>query len=686
MTLVRAWRAKGAALAGAAALTALALTTPAPARAAGLGVPGLLLGSQSPWVSRGADFQLRFGLTPATSTGTITATVYNPIPNRSEFVRTLADKIDEAPVGASLSAPISTLPPDAAGDRAITIGIQDPSKPRDPVRLVLPRSGVYPVRVRYTPADHSPPIDLVTHLLYLSGPVTGPLLNVAWIVPVSVSPHAGPDGTTIITQQESDRLAQLASVLDTNRNLPVVLKPTPDTLAALAATGRAQDRETLAALSRPVAGRQVVAGTYTPVSLPALLTAGLSGEASTQLTRGSDVIASTINVRADGRTWVEDGSLDDASAAFLRSVQVDQLVVPDSTLSPNPLPVTLAQPFSLSVRPATHLRTVAADPGLAAHFLDADPVLAAHQLLADLTVLYLDRPGLTRGVVIDTPRQWSPDGQFLQSFINGLTTSPLFSAVTLDTLFSDVAPATSRAEPLVRTLVPDAQISQDAASLPADSLRTTRRRLDAFGSALGPDNPLYQRLDHAFLDAESSDLKDFRQHQTQLELVNHAIAQQLALIQLPPARTITLTAHTGRLPVTILSGADYPLRVVLRVESDKMSFPGLSTTGNVTETLDLHRGNNSVDFTVRARTAGAFPLHITVLSPDQGLTLAARTFTVQSTALAGVGLALSAGAALFLALWWGRHALRGRRARRLVGTGAPPPAPRAPVAPAPARR
>jgi hypothetical protein len=419
-----------------------------------------------------------------------------------------------------------------------------------------------------------------------------------------------------------------------------------------------------------------VAGTYAPVSLPALLGAGLATEATAQLTRGNDVLASTLNIRTDGRTWVEDGPIDETTTSFLRGAQVDRLVVADASLSPNPLPVTLAQPFDLSVRPATHIRTVAADPGLAAHFLDADPVLAAHQLLADLTVLYLDRPGLTRGVVVDTPRLWAPDARFLQSFIDGLTTSPLLAAVNLDTLFSNVAPASNRGEPLVRTLVTDNQIGLDLAALPIDPLRATRHRLDAFGSALSADNTLYEGLDHALLNAQSSDLTDLRQHQVQLDRVNRAITAQLSLIQLPSARTITLTAHTGRLPVTILSGADYPLRVVLRVESDKLSFPGRpGTTGVVTQTLDLHRGNNLVDFTVRARTAGSFPLHLTLLSPDQGLTLAARTFTIQSTALAGVGLFLSVGAALFLALWWGRHALRGRRARRLVGASTPPAPP-----------
>jgi HAMP domain-containing protein len=37
--------------------------------------------------------------------------------------------------------------------------------------------------------------------------------------------------------------------------------------------------------------------------------------------------------------------------------------------------------------------------------------------------------------------------------------------------------------------------------------------------------------------------------------------------------------------------------------------------------------------------------------------------TVRSTAASGVGVMISAGAALFLAVWWGRDIRRRRRAR-----------------------
>jgi hypothetical protein len=40
--------------------------------------------------------------------------------------------------------------------------------------------------------------------------------------------------------------------------------------------------------------------------------------------------------------------------------------------------------------------------------------------------------------------------------------------------------------------------------------------------------------------------------------------------------------------------------------------------------------------------------------------------TIASTVASGVGIVLSGGALVFLALWWGKHWRTVRRARRLV--------------------
>ena len=86
----------------------------------------------------------------------------------------------------------------------------------------------------------------------------------------------------------------------------------------------------------------------------------------------------------------------------------------------------------------------------------------------------------------------------------------------------------------------------------------------------------------------------------------------------------------------------------------------------ITRKLDLVRRNETARFAVQTRASGAFPLLVTLQSPDGSLIVSHTQITVRSTAASGVGLLLSGAAGLFLLIWWGRHALHGRRARRLV--------------------
>ena len=74
---------------------------------------------------------------------------------------------------------------------------------------------------------------------------------------------------------------------------------------------------------------------------------------------------------------------------------------------------------------------------------------------------------------------------------------------------------------------------------------------------------------------------------------------------------------------------------------------------------------------VTVRASGAFPMQVTITSPDHGLPIAHTRFDVRSTAISGIGLVLTVAAGLFLALWWARHARDTRRRRSLVASNHP---------------
>jgi hypothetical protein len=587
----------------------------------------------------------------------VAVAVYRRVTSRSEFTRTLESRPRTAPLSVT-STTLSDLTTDAGGAVLIRLPVQDPNRTPEWPRLRLSEEGVYPVRVELREVGGGASLaDLVTHLVYVTPPGQGGRpLGVALVLPAHAPPAVQPDGHQELAPDAVEPLGALARSLTANPGVPLTLAPTPETLQALSRSPRPGDGQVVKQLAQGLAGRQVAAGTYLPVALPALMAAGLDSEAVAQLDRGSEVINRTLGVLPDPGTWVTDGPLDTAAIQRLRQQRSDRLVIPESALDPAALPITLAQPFELDARAVRRPQAMAADGGLSADFDGSDdPVLAAHRLLADLAIVFFDRPGRPRSVVAAAPRTWRPTTDFLDALLGGLATSPILAGSTLDAAFTTPPATTASGAPLVRRL---AAPKSGAATAPAARAKDARRRLVSFSSMLGADNPLDERLEELLLVSQGADLRP-RDRSKYLEGFESQIARELGQIVVPRTRSVTLTARNGEIPVTILNKTDYPVRLQVQVVSDKLDFPA----GAIRE-LDLARRNTTERFLVEARASGSFSLRVNLVSPDGALVLGRSRLTVRSTAASGVGVFLSAGAGGFLLLWWARHQLRGRRTRR----------------------
>ena len=621
----------------------------------------LRLASQTSWVRPGEEMVLRLGVSSSAPPDQVelAVAVYRRVMNRSEFAQTLTGRLRGLPLTVTPPTPLSQLATDAAGAIVVRLPLQDPALPPDRARLRLVDQGVYPVRVeiRRTGADRAL-ATLVTHLVYTTPPGDGGFpLKVALVLPVHAPPALQPDGKRLLSPKLADGLGELAGTIQAYPLVPLTLLPTPETLDALQASSRAQDRETVAGLAGATQGRQVAGGAYVPLNLRDLMEARLESEAAVQLDRGTQTIERVMGVRTDSRTWVTTQPLDEPAVLQLREQQVDRLVLPDDAMVPVDLPITLAQPFDLEVRGVRRPQVLSADTALGAHFARSDdPVLAAHRLLADLAVVYGDRPSRPRVVVAMAPRSWRPSKAFLDALLAGMSTSSILTGSTLDDGFASVPPATSGKDPLIRRLAPPATTG----ALPAGSIRAARARLGAFTTIIDASNPLDDAIEQLLLLAQGADVPSSRRTEF-LRAVNRRIDGELGLIQVPPKRSVTLTARTGEIPVTLLNLAPYAVHLQLQVASEKLEFPD-----GASRQVDLTRRNTTERFSVRARTSGTFPLRLRLASPDGTMVLGRSRFTVRSTAASGVGVLLSAGAGAFLLLWWARHHARGRRNRRLV--------------------
>jgi len=448
----------------------------------------------------------------------------------------------------------------------------------------------------------------------------------------------------------------------------LTLAPTPETIEALAASPRAQDVTTLANLVAGSATRQVLSAHYVPTNLTTMIAAGLHEESAGQINRGTEVLRTHLEREPVTAVRLIDERLSDDALVHLQTTQdVTGVVVPESFLEPITRNTTLTAAFSLESRRGP-IAAAMSDTALADHFGQDDPVLGAQNLLADLAQLYNDDPSvLRRGVVVSPTRTWRPQGEFVATLLRGLGDSPILQGVDLAGFFAGVDAATTgprnRTQPLVRRLAPPPENAPSAPSLPGDAIRSVRRDIDAFASAVGPEpgpgQEVLTRLDRTLSVVPSVDLR-VQERARYLRGVREQLEAEIAGVAMPQNRSITLTAREGDIPVTVTSRLGYPLRVVARLSGAPFEFP----EGNE-HVLELARENTTSSFAVRAPSSGSFRIRVQLLTPEGDLELTESRFTVRSTAISGVGTALSIGALLFLVVWWGNH-LRVRRSKRLV--------------------
>jgi hypothetical protein len=364
-------------------------------------------------------------------------------------------------------------------------------------------------------------------------------------------------------------------------------------------------------------------------------------------------------VRPDGRTYISAEPMTAGGLDRLREVGIDQVVFEEAELEPLVRDITLTSPFVVETAEGRRVAAAAADAALSAHFDTDDPVLGAHQLLADLSVLFFDSPGVAqRGVVVLPPADWPPSDAFLDVLLEGLSQATILRPAVLDELLEDVATATTpEGEPLVRALVP---VQAGSLSAIADPVRLVRLRMTGYRSMLPPEEEVYPQLEKRLLAAQAAGLSGDRRA-AYLQGINRAIDEDIGLIEAPGRQSVTLTAREGVIPLTFRNATGRPVVVTVRLESDKLEFPE-----GESQTFTLADRSTTARFEVLARTSGAFPLRVTVTSPECCLELTRTRFTVRSTAVSGVGVFLSIGAALFLLVWWLSHFRSVRRSRRLV--------------------
>jgi hypothetical protein len=664
----------GAALAFAAA-AANAQVNPPPTTAPAS--TRLVLTGEPAWVTVGGNLPLRLQVQGAAAGEpglTVSVTAHEAVTSRSAYENALQGKNSGSVLG-HVEVPLDVFPVDADGNRTLTFGLQAEAGPGDPTRLPLRRTGVYPLDVDLRQPDGTRLAGFVTPVVAVApgangGPAIGKRLGVTWVLPMVARPAYQPDGKPdpdVVSELQPDgRLGSLATVI-ANSDVPVTLAPGPETLESWTqlAKGDPSLASSLAAMRDALSRSEVLGGPYVPIDVRSLVGGGLSTEVGLELAQGTDELGALLGTRVDPRTQIARPA-SDSSLSRLRDAGVDRVILDGADLAPSAGQFTPAQPFVVR-SPQGQVTALGSDPGLQRLLDGSDPpALRAQRFLAGLAVVALEQPNASRGVVVLEPDDWVGGGDLVAAVLAGLTADhPLLQAQTVDDLLSSVPPATNGNALVERQLTPSAVPPPPVTASEFDSAQA---RLAAFDAFVPPPNPLSDAGNRSLLVSLSSvwsGTAGRTRARAELGKVTLGVNNFLGQLQVPAANsTITLTARRGQIPVTFLNDSNQTLRVRVHLQSDKLLFPDGDE-----RVLDLAPRSTTVRFTVETRSSGTFPLTLTVTSPDGSLPIQQTKVQVRSTFVSNVGLFVTIGAVLFLALWWAND-IRRRRKRHAAEAGA----------------
>jgi hypothetical protein len=663
-------RAVIAALAAVAAVVLTAAPVPAgtaaPPTSAAPDAPTISLLSQPAWVPVGGTLPLQVQVQGQGTTAPglrISVTAYQSVSSRTGYDAALRGENLGSTLG-HVDLPLEFFAAGAGGARTIPVGLQ-PDGQFGSVR----RTGVYPFTVELRGSDNNRLAGFVTPVVTVApdangGPAIGKRLGVSWVLPLVTRPALGADGKPdpeVVAELSPDgRLGQQALAIS-NSAASLTLAPGPETLESW--TQLARDNPSLAtshaALLDALSRMQVLAGPYVPIDVRALVAGGLSSEVGTELVQGTERLGALLGARVDPRTEIARPT-NEAAVTRLRDAGVDRVVVDGGDLAPRDEQFTPAQPFVLR-GPQGTTTAVGADAGLQ-RLLDGNdpPALRAQRFLGGLAAVALEQPNATRGVTVLEPADWNGSGELLDAVLAGLRADhPLLEPMTVDQLLATVPPATSGTSVLERQLTPS---PVPAPPVTQSEYTDAETKLRAFNALVPPPNPLTDGGNRALLASLSSAWSGTAgraRARAELGKISFGVNQYLGRLRVPAGNsTITLTARKGEIPVTFLNETTQPLRVRVRLRSDKMLFPDGDE-----RVLDLPPQSTTVRFNVETRSSGTFPLQLTVTSPDGGLPIQQTEVNVRSTFVSNVGLFLTIGAIAFLGLWWGYDVRRRRRRR-----------------------
>jgi hypothetical protein len=654
------------------------LAVPAGAGTARDADPVLTIASVSPWVEADGEFQVRFDpSTTVPADAQLTITIHQPL-DEDELRTAVQEVIDGGSSGRVLQTPV-TVALSALGDPAtgasLSIPIRSGRGERD--RVLLPNPGVHPVDLVLTSPDGP---ELWSQTVFLNrlpqdtgsdgqtadasdGPEGPAPVRVTMVLPVESPPSVGTDGQATFGIEDRSRLVSIASLLEAVPDAPLTLSVRPNTLDGLARTTEPWAAELLDALGTDVGDDVVVQRPYAAVDSGALVASGEPGELERQIVIGAGTVAGRLARTASATSWTGDETVTEEVLPLLAGTGVRALLVPVEQLQlPDGVSESRAMTAPVGLADGDGVQALAYDSVISQRLADGstDPAVRAHQSVSLMMAAWFDAAESTSSDELATAILLAPstEASVLSSLSATLRSGgPLAADAPAGPLSTTPPAADQPVARLVPRTTPDLRAAVAATN-------ETRRQISAYRSMTGdadPDTVLWDELTNESMDATLDAAERAALHAA----VRGAIAERVGRIQPPPARRVLLTSDDTDIPLRFRNDLPYEVRLVMRARSPRLQIDQPTTE------IVLQPGANLIDLPVTVQAPGESLLRIELSSPDGGITVPGPDVPVRSTAISGVGAALSIVSILFLCGWWLRTRRRNRR-DRARDTGAHP--------------
>lgn len=583
-----------------------------------IGAGGMQIVQQSSTTRVGETFELDLQLPGVVTNGDqITVTIHEPVTSERQFLDSTVGQ-NLGGVLTSLSFDIMALNPNPWGLVKIAFPITDSGTTG--VRIARP--GIYPMSIEMRTGNQELVGKISTHLIRIG---SAPLekLQIAII--------ANLDSSTGSFTDQSVSLADWAKILNSHLSVPVALTFHADPA----------DTDLMASslLRFPSENYEIVRNSVVPINEASLLDAGLAAEVSSLLDSGSKALT-RLGKLAPTTLWVDYGTADEAQIDVRWDRGIREVVVHPDSLSP--VPKESPRGTVELVSNSSTMRALVIDNLAPAQTHDT-PSSAAHRLLSHLATIALTDQSTP---LITVALGWNGQGpDFVDAFLAGvrdlewLNPLPTSSAVNTPFLVENGQPR----QFLVRTR--GGSTTQDFTQY-----RDANRHLQALRSMVRDEDAQdYDQLADQILLSLSSAVSQLEQRALWESTVD-LVRLETSLVDIPPDESIQLTSQKASVPFSFRNRASVPLRVELRIISERLTVEDFDDGESTTIVLDP--GVTTHRFRLRALGSGSFPISIELHSPNGGLMVGKAQAALRATTPTGVGLGLTIGAAVFLACWW----------------------------------